>query len=160
MAARSGWLHAEGNLRPNDFGSAMKGPRLILGGGGAAVLGGVSVLHLYWAAGGRRGQHAGIPTSDGRALMAPSTAATVAVAAALATACGLYVGATARWEPRWVYGIGTTGAAAVLAARAIGDRRYIGFLKRSRDSAFARRDTYLYSPLCAVLAVAGAAVAA
>jgi len=138
----------------------MKGPRLILGGGGAAVLGGVSVLHLYWAAGGRRGQHAGIPTSDGRALMAPSTAATVAVAAVLATACGLYVGATARWEPRWVYSIGTTGAAAVLAARAIGDRRYIGFLKRSRDSAFARRDTYLYSPLCAVLAVAGAAVAA
>ena len=138
----------------------MKSPRLILGGGGAAVLGGVSVLHLYWAAGGRRGQHAVVPTSDGRALMAPSTAATVAVAAALAMACGLYAGATARWEPRWVYGVGATGAAAVLAARAIGDRRYVGFLKRSRDSAFARRDTYLYSPLCAVLAVAGAAVAA
>jgi hypothetical protein len=138
----------------------MKSPRLILGAGGAAVLGGVSVLHLYWAAGGRRGQHAVVPTVDGRALMTPSTAPTVAVAAVLATACGLYVGATARWEPRCVYRVGAAGSAAVLAARAIGDHRYVGFLKRSRDSAFARRDTYLYSPLCALLAIAGAAVAA
>ena len=59
-----------------------------------------------------------------------------------------------------MYRVGATGVAAVLAARAIGDRRFGGFLKRSRDSAFTRRDTYLYSPLCAVLAVAGAAVSA
>ena len=129
----------------------MRCPRLVLGGGGAAVLGGVSVLHLYWAAGGRHGQHAVVPTSDGRALMAPTTAATVAVAAALATACGLYVGATARWEPRWVYGVGASGVAAVLAARAIGDRRYVGFLKRSRDSAFARPATRTSTRRCAPL---------
>jgi Protein of unknown function (DUF3995) len=90
--ARSEWLHADGSVRPNDFDSAMKSPRLILGGGGAAVLGGVSVLHLYWAAGGRRGKHAVVPTSDGRALMAPSRAATVAVAVALARpACSTWV---------------------------------------------------------------------
>jgi hypothetical protein len=58
-----------------------------------------------------------------------------------------------------VYRVGASGAATVLAARAIGDRRNIGFLKRSRDSSFARRDTYLYSPLCTFLAVAGATVA-
>ena len=137
----------------------MKSTRVILGGVGAAVLAALSGLHLYWAAGGRRGHHAVVPTSDGRPLIAPSTAATVAVAAALATASGLYAGATARWEPRWLYRIGTIGAATVLAARAIGDRRRIGFLKRSRDSAFARRDTYLYSPLCTFLAVAGATAA-
>ncbi len=66
--ARSRWLHADGNLRPTDLDSTMKRPQLILGGGGAALLGGVSALHLYWAAGGRRGQHAVVPTSDGRAL--------------------------------------------------------------------------------------------
>ena len=55
---------------------------------------------------------------------------------------------------------GTSGAATVLVARAIGDRRYVGFLKRSRDSAFTRRDTYLYSPLCTLLAVVGAVAAA
>ena len=138
----------------------MKHLRVILGDAGAAVLAGVSVLHVYWAAGGRRGQHAVVPMSDGRPLMAPSTSATVTVAAVLATASGLYLGATARWQPRWVYRVGASGAATVLVARAIGDRRYVGFLKRSRDSAFARRDTYLYSPLCTLLAVAGAAAAA
>jgi hypothetical protein len=92
--------------------------------------------------------------------MAPSTAATVAVAAALATASGLYLGAAARWQPRWVYRFGARGAATVLVARAIGDRRHVGFLKRSRDSAFARRDTYLYSPRGALLAVAGVAAGA
>jgi hypothetical protein len=80
--------------------------------------------------------------------MAPSNSATVAVAAALATASTLYLGATARWRPRRVYRVGARGAATALVARAIGDRRYVGFLKRSRDSPFARRDTYLYSPLC------------
>ncbi len=134
--------------------------RVILGDAGAVVLAGVSVLHVYWAAGGRRGQNAVIPTSGGRPLIAPSTAASVAVATALATASALYLGATARWQPRWVYRAGTSGAATVLVARAIGDRRYVGFLKRSRDSAFARRDTYLYSPLCTLLAVAGAVAAA
>ena len=119
----------------------MKRPQLILGGGGAAVLGGVSALHLYWAAGGRPGQHAVVPTSDGRALIAPSRTATVAVAAALAIAGGLYAGATARWEPRWVYHVGAAGVATVLAARAIGNRRSVGLMKRSRDSAFARRNT-------------------
>jgi Protein of unknown function (DUF3995) len=147
-------------LRPTFSESAMKHFRMILGDAGAAVLAGVSVLHVYWAAGGRRGQHAVVPTSGGRPLMAPSTAATVAVAAASATASTLYLGATARWQPRWVYRVGARGAATVLVARAIGDRRYVGFLKRSRDSPFARRDTYLYSPLCTLLAVAGAAAAA
>ena len=153
------WLHADGTLRPNDFYSAMKSPRLFLGGGGAAVLGGVSGLHLYWSAGGRRGQDAVVPTSDGRTLIAPSKAATVPSPRrwrwpARFRRCDGTMGA-ALGVPR-----GATGVAAVLAARAIGDRRYVGFLKRSRGSAFPRRDTYLYSPLCAILAVAGAAVSA
>lgn len=138
----------------------MKYLRVVLGDAGAALLAGLSALHVYWAAGGRRGQLAVVPTSAGRPLMAPSASATVAVAAALATASALYLGATAGSEPRWVYRVGARGAATVLFARAIGDRRSVGFLKRSRDSAFARRDTYLYSPLCTCLAVSGVAAAA
>ncbi len=123
------------------------------------MLAGIGGLHVYWAAGGRRGKGVVVPTSGGRAVMAPSTMATVVVAGALAAASGLYVGAAARWEPRWLFRVGAAGAATVLAARAIGDRRYVGFFKRSRGSAFARRDTYFYSPLCAALAVAGATAA-
>ena len=68
-SAWSEWLHADGSVRPNDFDSAMKSPRLILGGGGAAVLGGVSVIHLYWAAWratrqARLGPNVGWPGAD------------------------------------------------------------------------------------------------
>jgi hypothetical protein len=41
----------------------------------------------------------------------------------------------------------------VLLARAIGDGRTLGFTKRVRDTAFARNDTRLFSPLCLFLAV-------
>ena len=120
---------------------------------------GIGGLHVYWAAGGRRGKGAVVPTSGGRAVMAPSTMATVVVAGALVTASGLYVGAAARWEPRWLFRVGAAGAATVLAARAIGDRRYLGFSKRSArlgvrpplDGSSTRR--------CAALAVAGATAA-
>ncbi len=134
-------------------------PKTIVAGAGATVLAAIGGLHLYWAAGGRRGREAVVPTSGGRAVLAPSTLPTVAVAGALATASCLYVGAAARWEPQWLFRIGASGAATVLAARAVGERRYVGFFKRSRDTTFARRDTYVYSPLCAALAIAGAVAA-
>jgi hypothetical protein len=35
----------------------------------------------------------------------------------------------------------------------------VGFFKRVRDTEFARRDTWLFSPLCLGLAAAAAAVA-
>jgi hypothetical protein len=71
----------------------------------------------------------------------------------------LYAGGATRCEPRWLYRIGVVGVSTVLAARAIGDRRYVGLFKRVRDTEFARRDTFVYSPLCAILTLAGAVVA-
>ena len=38
--------------------------------------------------------------------------------------------------------------------RAIGDFKLVGFFKAARGSAFARRDTLLYSPVCLTLALA------
>jgi hypothetical protein len=54
--------------------------------------------------------------------------------------------------------IGIWVLAAVFAARAVGDFRYVGFFKRVRDSRFARRDSRLFSPLCAAIALAAAMV--
>ena len=45
-------------------------------------------------------------------------------------------------------------------SRGIGDFRYVGFFKRVKGSLFATRDTYLYSPLCMVLAVLAGVVTA
>ncbi|MGO4372233.1 DUF3995 domain-containing protein [Paenibacillus sp. MCAF20] len=42
--------------------------------------------------------------------------------------------------------------AIVFAIRAIGEFHYLGLFKRYRNSPFGRLDTYVYSPLCLVMA--------
>ena len=123
----------------------------VLGMGAATVLAGLSALHLHWAFGGRRGGSAVVPTVDGRPLLSPSRAATLIVAALLAVGALLLVGGVAGWSPPVGYRVGCGVVGFVLLARALGDRRYVGFLKRERGTEFARRDTVLYSPLCLAL---------
>jgi hypothetical protein len=124
----------------------------VAGVGAAVVLAGLSAVHVYWALGGRRGGvAAAIPTVDGRPLLSPSRGATLLVAALLAVSAGLVVGGVAEWAPRLVYRVGCGGVGLVLLARAVGDRRFVGFFKRGRGTEFARRDTMLYSPLCLAL---------
>ena len=127
---------------------------------GAAALVGAAGMHVYWLAGGRTGSSRVIPTVDGRPTFRPGPIATAGVAVALTAAAALYAGAALEARPRWLHRTGALGAAAVLAARAVGDGRRVGFLKTERDSAFAHLDTAVLSPLCAALAAAGVAAAA
>jgi hypothetical protein len=46
-----------------------------------------------------------------------------------------------------------------LLARAIGDFKYLGLFKRVRGSRFATLDTFVYSPLCLLLAAGIATLA-
>jgi len=127
----------------------------------AVVLAALSALHLSWALGGRRGRGAAVPTTaENRPVLAPSRTATLVVAALLAASAAILVGGVRGWDPRPLVRVGCAGIALVLLARSIGDRRYVGFCKRVRDTEFARRDTWLYSPLCLVLAAAAGLVAA
>jgi hypothetical protein len=119
----------------------------------AAALASLAVLHVYWALGGRAGKGAAIPERDGAPLFRPSPAGALLVAAALlaGAACAL----ARNWAPGASYAGPQAGCwllAALFAARAAGEGRYVGFLKRVRGTAFARNDTWLYSPLCALLA--------
>jgi hypothetical protein len=126
---------------------------------GAATLVAAAGMHGYWLAGGRAGSTKVIPTVEGRPTFRPGPFATALVAAALTAAAALYAGAALGCRPRRVHRIGALGAASVLAARAVGDRRRVGFLKTERDSAFAQLDTAVLSPLCAALAIAGVVAA-
>ena len=81
------------------------------------------------------------------------------MAARLAVSALLLVGAVAGWAPRVGYRVGGGGVGVVLLARAVGDRRSVGFWKRERSTEFARRDTVLYSPLCLVLGLVAVLVA-
>src|SRR5271163_3085928 len=116
-------------------------------------------VHVYWAAGGKAGKGAAIPTAAGRAVLRPSALGTAMVAVGLLAMAAL-LAVMIGWlnPPAFAYEhdlikIAAWLIAAMFALRAIGDFRYVGFFKSIRDSRFARFDTLAYSPLCACMAL-------
>ena len=121
----------------------------------AAVFVSLGLLHVYWALGRSSPSAAVIPAHAGKPLFTPTPAVTLLVALALLICALLVLGALGIWRfglPSWLFKIGIWGVAAVFLLRAIGDFRYLGFFKTVRDTTFARNDSWLYSPLCALIA--------
>lgn len=113
----------------------------------------LSVLHVYWAIGGKWGTKAVIPADgNGRPVFKPSGVGTVLVAILLFLFAVLdlaYIDTSLpalKYLPQGVLMVGI-----LFLVRSIGDFRYIGFFKRHRRSAFARMDYIFYSPLCLVI---------
>ena len=114
-------------------------------------------LHLYWAAGGTWGKRVVIPEVNGQPAFMPSRLSTVAVALALiGAACvailrGFFLfssfpGSPAHWA--------TIAIGFAFLLRAIGGFRLVGLFKRIRGTPFATWDTWLFSPLCLLIALA------
>ena len=124
----------------------------------SAVLLLLAIVHLYWAAGGGGGATGAVPEVDGKPAFVPGPLDTLAVALALTLGALVVLGRAQLWQPAWaaplVFRGGVWLLAVVFLFRSIGDFRLVGFFKRIRDTRFARRDTYLYSPLCFALGVA------
>lgn len=124
----------------------------------------LAAIHVYWAFGPRGVTFAAIPTrTDGTATMNPGVLAGLTVALLLAIAAFLVAesgGWWTPWLPPTIRLIGTTGVAAVMTLRAIGDFNYVGLFKRQRDTPFARNDTRYFTPLVLFLALLTGAVAA
>lgn len=123
----------------------------------AAVLGSLSLLHVYWGFGGRWAFAESVPHKPGESPTLPGTVACLAVAAALLAASYLCL-ALAFTLPlpmqRSIVRHGVLGVAGVFALRTLGDFNYVGLFKRVVGTEFATRDTKLYTPLTASLAVA------
>ncbi len=122
----------------------------------------IAAVHFYWAAGGSAWKAGAIPSRNGTSVLSPSPLSTTLVGVVLLGMAAV-VGSTAGLIPPFLPAGLLRGASAVLAlifaARAVGEFRYVGFFKRVRGSVFAERDTYLYSPLCLMLAVSIALIA-
>lgn len=121
----------------------------------------LSGLHIAWAAGSGGRADGFVPSDGGRPLFTPGPLATVAVAAALAAAALVVVcraGFFCLGLPPTLARLGIWVIALLFAARAVGEFRYVGFFKRVRRTRFARRDTWIFSPLCVVIALLAAAV--
>jgi hypothetical protein len=138
-------------------------PVRLIGGTTAAVLALLGAIHVYWAAGGTAGCAVAVPERDGQPLFQPSPAATPGVAGALLGAACLVLArlglvrsvVSECWTRRGVWLL-----AGVFVLRAMGDFHYVGLFKRVRTTAFARWDTWLYTPLCLLLALGSASAAA
>ncbi len=127
------------------------------------VLAGLAGLHFYWAAGGELGLRAAVPTKRGRPLFVPGPLACAAVGCALAAAgvvSALRGGLLSLGLPGWLAQLGIWTLVLVFGLRALGDFHYVGLFKRVRDTEFARRDSLLYSPLCALIAALAAGLGA
>jgi hypothetical protein len=126
------------------------------------ILGGLFLLHAYWALGGRWGSAYTVPTVNGRRIFDPSPLATWLVCGLLGLAVILIMG-----KAGWIgaspfpalFDVGVWMLGLVLILRAIGNLRTFGFFKTITGTPFAEWDTWLYSPLCVLLALLAAGLA-
>jgi len=124
----------------------------------------ISLLHVFWALGGKFGIVAAIPSSNGRFVFQPGRVVTLSVAVVIAGCSAmLYVwtGMLPLHLPHASLRVAVGLLGIVMIARAIGDFRYVGLFKVVRRSAFARMDQWFYTPFCVaagVLLVASAAI--
>ncbi|WP_281883397.1 DUF3995 domain-containing protein [Paenibacillus sp. YYML68] len=124
----------------------------------AGCLFAISLLHIYWAFGGTWGTKAVIPEEAGQRTFTPGPAVTLLVAAFVAAA-GILLLMEADLIARlrgldFIVRAGAWTCAAVFALRVIGEFNQFGLFKKKRHTTFARMDTLLYVPLCAVLSLA------
>jgi hypothetical protein len=116
----------------------------------------LGAVHVYWAFGGRRGASAAIPEVDGRPAFHPGRAVTLVVALLLSVAAAIIAfrsNLLSAGSSCLVVRVGAWTLSAVFALRAVGNFRTVGFFKARRDTAFARYDTILFSPLCLAIGV-------
>lgn len=128
----------------------------------ALVLLALSLLHVYWMAGGRWGAEAVVPMTEGQPLFVPGPGGTFVVAVLLAFAAQFIAqrgGSGPALMPAWMAHAGTWVIGIVFLLRAIGDFRYAGFFKRVRGSCFAELDTKYFSPLVLVLGICAVVIA-
>ena len=121
----------------------------------AVTFGVLSLFHLYWASGGKFGSGATVPTVGEMRAFNPSSLGTVLVATALLLAMLTILGQLGLLGnaiPKWIFRWGTCGIALIFFLRAVGDFKLIGFFKQASATPFAYWDTWLFSPLCLVIA--------
>lgn len=127
----------------------------------AAIFAVIGLIHVYWALGGTWGTEVALPTRGSRPgqpprfAIHPTPAGTFLVALLLFCAAAVMVGRVGLWAgpPPMLFTVLAWVLAALFLIRAVGEFRYVGFFKSVRDTRFATWDSWLFSPLCLLIAV-------
>lgn len=131
---------------------------LVLG----AVFTTLAGLHFYWAIGGTWGFNLALPMhQDGRPIFIPKARDCMLVGLGLALIAGFYFlefSNALYFLPVYLQ----TGLLMLIPSlfliRAIGEFKYVGFFKQLKNTAFGKRDSYYYSPLCLFIGILGCLV--
>lgn len=110
----------------------------------------LSLLHAFWALGGKWALRAVIPP----AREYPSKFACWLVSFLLFLAMLIVLGKMGLWGrsfPPWIFTWGIWGVSIVFLLRAIGDFNNIGLFKKAISTIFAYLDKWLFTPLCLLL---------
>ncbi len=117
----------------------------------------LSILHFYWACGGKRWYDDVLPTSsNGLHKMQPGTGAGLVVAFGLLLLALITAGNHGLFDTyirRKYFRYGALIIAIIFLLRAIGDFKFIGFFKKVRLTRFGINDTQFFSPLCLFIAL-------
>jgi hypothetical protein len=121
------------------------------------VFAALALWHFYMALSPGAFVDSAVPSLDGKPMFTPRRLPTVAVGVVLllfAMLVAAAAGVIATPVPKSLLSLVPYALATGLLGRAIGEFRYVGFFKRVRGTQFAHLDTWLYSPLCLLLAIA------
>ncbi len=112
----------------------------------------LSIVHFYWAFGGKLWYDDVLPTtSNGMQKLNPSTTAGLVIAFGLLLLALITAGNQGlfdRFIKRMYFRYGTLIIAIIFILRAIGDFKFIGFFKTVKWTRFGLNDTQFFSPLC------------
>ncbi|MEQ8627563.1 DUF3995 domain-containing protein [Ekhidna sp.] len=118
----------------------------------------LSFLHFYWAFFGNWGFEQALPKNvDGSLVLAPTSIDSVIVGTALLffALFYLFLASQVIRIPKWINRTFGWLIPIIFLIRAIGDFRYVGFLKTVDSTSFAQTDYLFYSPLCLLISILG-----
>lgn len=118
----------------------------------------ISLVHFYWAFGGKWGSDAVLPTKDDNytTVLKPGILPSLIVAFGL-LGFGLLILIISElivFEiPHWIFTYGLWMISSIFTIRAIGDFKYVGFFKKIKHTKFGKNDTKYFSPLCLTIGI-------
>lgn len=117
----------------------------------------LSLIHVYWASGGKWGTKGVYPTPDTQTPPKnPGIVPTLIVAVGL-FGFGIFylikVRIVSAVLPLWLEKYGLWILMTIFTVRAIGDFKYLGFFKKIKNTKFGQNDTHYFAPLCLIIGI-------
>ncbi len=120
---------------------------------------GISIIHFYWAAGGKWGFDSVLPTNENDTrVLNPKTIDSVIVGFGILLFAIFYmirISVITINLPDWLLLYSGWVIPTLFLIRVIGDFKFIGLFKKIKDSTFAKNDSKYFIPLCSFLSFCG-----